>query len=152
MRRISGRDHERRLTATANLAVSLLEQGKHADAAEIQREVLVSLTRLLGADHEKTLITATNMATSLLYCGQKAEGGAAPPQDADFGTARARSGSQVYAVCDSAASCVRSHSAMIISDLGELRTSHRGHCPAQGKCSTSSRPLNLMRFILEHSI
>ena len=60
--------------ASANLAASLSQQGKHAEAAEIEREVLVSTTRLLGAEHEETLRLATNLAFSLSQCGQKTEG------------------------------------------------------------------------------
>ena len=75
MRRIFGRDDEWTLRTPGSLAASLSEQGKHAEAAEIQREVLVQRTRLLGAEHESTLVAATNLATSLSYCGQKAEAG-----------------------------------------------------------------------------
>ena len=58
-----------------NLATSLSRQGKHAGAAEIQREVLAQKTRLriLGAEHESTLTSATNMVATLSNSGQKAE-------------------------------------------------------------------------------
>ena len=39
----------------------------------VEREVLVSRTRMLGAEHESTLISACNLATSLFRCGQKTE-------------------------------------------------------------------------------
>ena len=74
-RRTVGQDHGLTLTASSNLAVSLLEQVKHVEAAKIQREVLVFMTRLLGADHENTLISATNLAVSLCDCGLETEAG-----------------------------------------------------------------------------
>ena len=70
---VLGRDHCDTLSTTTNLAVSLLSQGKHAEAAEIGREVLAQETRLLGAEHEDTLSTAINLALSLSNCGQKTE-------------------------------------------------------------------------------
>ena len=73
MRRILGRDHRETLVMSANLAVSLSWQGKHAEATEIEREVLVLQTRLLGADHESTLISTTNLAFLLWKCSQKTE-------------------------------------------------------------------------------
>ena len=57
------------------MATTLPTQGKHAEAAEIQREVLFSTTRLLGAEHEHTLMMATNLEASLLQCGLKTEAG-----------------------------------------------------------------------------
>ena len=47
-------------------------RSKHAEAAEIQREVLVQKTRLLGADYKETL-TLENLAVSLHRCGQNVE-------------------------------------------------------------------------------
>ena len=55
------------------MATSLSAQGKHTEAVEIKREVLVSQTRLLGAEHEKTLMSAHNLGFSLSQCGQKTE-------------------------------------------------------------------------------
>ena len=48
-------------------------QGKYTGAAEIEREVLVSLSRLLGAEHEETLISASNLAVSLSNSGHEME-------------------------------------------------------------------------------
>ena len=73
MRRILGQDHCDTLTTSANLARSLSEQGKHAEAMEIEREVLVFTTQLLGAEHEQTLISTGNLALALSMCGQKLE-------------------------------------------------------------------------------
>ena len=61
--------------ASSNLAISLSEQGRHAEAVEIEREVLVQKIRLFGIDHEETLTCATNLAISLSLGGQKVEGG-----------------------------------------------------------------------------
>ena len=58
---------------SANLAVSFSEQGKYAEAVEIERGVLVQKTRLLGAEHEQTLTSAHNLAVSLTHCGQRTE-------------------------------------------------------------------------------
>ena len=44
------------------MSFSLPEQGKHAEATEIQREVLVSTTCLHVTEHEGTLISASNLA------------------------------------------------------------------------------------------
>ena len=75
MRRILGSGHRDTLVMSGNLAISLPEQGKHAESMEIEREVLAQKTRLLGAEHERTLIAATNLAVSLSNCGQCTEAG-----------------------------------------------------------------------------
>ena len=59
------------LVTPSNLATSLSEQGKYAEALEIEREILVSRTRLLGVEHEDTLASATNLAGSLSRLGRK---------------------------------------------------------------------------------
>ena len=73
MRRTRGRDHHDTLAVSANLAVSLPDQDKHAEVVAIQREVLASTTCLLGAEHEATLILATNLVVSLSHCDQRTE-------------------------------------------------------------------------------
>ena len=55
------------------MAASLSGQGKYAKALEIEREVLVSTTRLLGAEHEQSLGLANTLALSLWRCGLKTE-------------------------------------------------------------------------------
>ena len=55
---------------SAILATLLSRQGKHTEAMEVLREVVVSRTRLLDADHENTLISATNLAILLAQRGQ----------------------------------------------------------------------------------
>ena len=54
MRLVRGRDHRVTLV-TSNLAVSLSRQGKVAGVVQIEREVLISSTRLLGAEREEML-------------------------------------------------------------------------------------------------
>ena len=71
--RILGREHRETQTTSSYLATSLSRQGKHADAAKIEHEVLVSRTRLLGAEHEFMLTAATNLGFSLSKCDQDAE-------------------------------------------------------------------------------
>ena len=57
-RRIFGRDHcDARFKKNSR-------QGKHAEAVEIEREVLVSTTSLIGGEHEHTLISAFNLRRS----------------------------------------------------------------------------------------
>ena len=70
-RRVHGRDHRKTLVTSSYLSRSLSEQGKYA--AEIEREVLVQMTRLLGAEHENALISPSNIARTLSQCGQKTE-------------------------------------------------------------------------------
>ena len=64
-----GADHPDTLTTANNLASSLSHQGKHAEAEEMQREVLA----VLGAKHPRTLTTAHNLASSLFSHGKHAE-------------------------------------------------------------------------------
>ena len=61
------------LTTAGNLATALSAQGKHAEAVEIEREVLVQRTHLLGTEYERALMSASNLAASLSRCGQKTE-------------------------------------------------------------------------------
>ena len=73
MRRGLGRDCHDTLNTSANLAVALRGQGKYAEAVEIEREVLVQMTRLLGAEHSRMLTSATNLAVSISHGGKKME-------------------------------------------------------------------------------
>ena len=86
------------LTTPAHLAVSLVRQGKHAQAAEAQRKVLVSSTHMIDAEYEHTLISAFNLAVTLWHCGKKNRGGAAALRDAGTVSARARSASLMQGV------------------------------------------------------
>ena len=62
-----------RLSAAHNLAISLSDQGKYAEAEEMRREVLAVRKRVLGAEHPGTLATACNLASSLSDQGKHAE-------------------------------------------------------------------------------
>ena len=62
-----------RLEAASNLASSLSDQGKHAEAEEMEREVLAVRKRVQGAEHPVTMTTAHNLATSLSSQGKHAE-------------------------------------------------------------------------------
>ena len=69
-----------RLTAAGNLATSLDDQGKHAEAEGMGREVLAVRKRVLavrkrvlGAEHPDTLTIAYNLASSLFDQGKHAE-------------------------------------------------------------------------------
>ena len=55
------------------MAVSLAQQGKHTEAMEIEREVLVQKTRMLGAEHEETLFSEGNLGLSLSRYGRQTE-------------------------------------------------------------------------------
>jgi hypothetical protein len=61
------------LTSASNLAISLVDQGKYADAERIEREVLGVKKRVLGAEHPSTLTSTSNLATSLSYQGKYAD-------------------------------------------------------------------------------
>jgi predicted ABC-class ATPase len=65
-RRVLGEEHPDTLTSANNLASSLSDQGKHADAERIQREVLAMQRRVLGEEHPDTLTSANNLAATLV--------------------------------------------------------------------------------------
>jgi tetratricopeptide (TPR) repeat protein len=56
-----------------NLALSLSDQGKHAEAEQMQRELLDVERRVLGPEHPRTLATMNNYALSLGAQGKHAE-------------------------------------------------------------------------------
>ena len=62
-----------RLSAEANLAVSLLHQGNGAKAESILRPLHKVRMRVYGAEHPETLITAGNLAESLSLQGKYIE-------------------------------------------------------------------------------
>jgi hypothetical protein len=72
-RRVLGEEHPDTLTTANNLALSLLLQGKHAEAERINREVLGASKRVLGEEHPLTLNSAANLALSLPLRGKHAE-------------------------------------------------------------------------------
>ena len=63
----------RRLAGANILALSLSEQGKCAEAEQMQREVLEAQKRVLGSEHSDTLIIAGNLAISLYEQDKYAE-------------------------------------------------------------------------------
>ena len=65
-----GAEHPDTLTSANNLASSLSNQGKYADAERIQAEVLGVQKRVLGAEHPDTLTSTANLATFLLKQGK----------------------------------------------------------------------------------
>ncbi len=72
-KRVLGAEHPSTLSNASNLAMSLLNQGKHADAERIQREMHGVQKRVLGAEHPDTLMSANNLAGSLSGQGKHAE-------------------------------------------------------------------------------
>jgi hypothetical protein len=71
--RVLGAEHPDTLMSAGNLASSLSDQGKHAGAERIQREVHGVLKRVLGAEHPHTLASAKSLASSLSHQGKHAE-------------------------------------------------------------------------------
>jgi hypothetical protein len=71
-RRLLGDDHPAVMETQAGLAALLGRLGRHAEAAAIERELLVSSTRLRGAEHPDTVAIAKRLAV--------AESLAAPPE------------------------------------------------------------------------
>ena len=72
-KRVLGAEHPDTLTSANNLAVSLSNQGKHAEAETILHEVLGVRKRVIGAEHPDTLGTASNLANALDGQGRLAE-------------------------------------------------------------------------------
>ena len=62
-----------RLAAASVLANSLGDQGKHAEAEQMERELIDVRRRVLGPEHPKTLNTMNNLACSLSGQGKHAE-------------------------------------------------------------------------------
>jgi tetratricopeptide (TPR) repeat protein len=62
-----------RLAAESNLAVSLFQQGKSAEAEPIFRRVHAVEMRVYGAEHPHTLTSASNLASTLSYQGKYAD-------------------------------------------------------------------------------
>jgi hypothetical protein len=61
------------LTVAGDLAASLSGQGKHAEAEQIQREVLGVTRRVLGEEHPDTLTVAIHLGATLAYRAKFAE-------------------------------------------------------------------------------
>jgi hypothetical protein len=67
-----GPEHPSTLDTTGNFAASLRGQGKHAEAEEMQRELLDVRRRVLGPEHPNTLTSMNNLALSLSDQGKHA--------------------------------------------------------------------------------
>jgi hypothetical protein len=62
-----------RLDAANNLARALDNQGKHAEAETIYRDVLAVMRRVLGPEHPDTFVIANNLANALSDQGKHTE-------------------------------------------------------------------------------
>ena len=73
--RVAGQaaESDERLSAECNLAVSLLHQGKAAEAEPMLRRLHEVRMRVHGAEHPGTLMTAGNLASSLSSQGTYAD-------------------------------------------------------------------------------
>jgi hypothetical protein len=70
---VLGPEHPRTLATVNNYAFSLGAQGKHAEAEQMERELLDVHRRVLGPEHPHTLGTMNNYAFSLGAQGKHAE-------------------------------------------------------------------------------
>ena len=70
VRGVLGEEHPDTLLRANNLAQSLSRQGKHADAEQINREVLSARRRVSGEEHPETLRSANNLAQTLSHQGE----------------------------------------------------------------------------------
>jgi hypothetical protein len=70
---VLGAEHPSTLRSANNLALSLSDQGKHADAERIQGEVHEVQKRVLGAEHPDTLASASNLAKFLSNQGKSSD-------------------------------------------------------------------------------
>ena len=80
-RRVLGEEHPDTLTSAGNLASSLSDQGKHAEAEEMLRAALAVCRRVLGSAHPDTLATAESLASvqSQMRATQPTKRGGKPP-------------------------------------------------------------------------
>ena len=72
-RRVLGPEHPDTLVSTANLAATLHQLGRAAEADPLQRQVLEASRRVLGPEHPDTLISTANLAATLRQLGRAAE-------------------------------------------------------------------------------
>ena len=76
VRRVLGPDHPDTLATVNNLAGVLNDQGEHAEAEKMYRDVLAVQRRVLGPEHPSTLMTGNNLAVTLDCLGKYAEAAA----------------------------------------------------------------------------
>ena len=62
-----------RLAAASNLATTHCDQGKYAEASQLQEEALAVEKRVLGEEHPDALTTAGNLASTYKMQGRYAE-------------------------------------------------------------------------------
>jgi Tfp pilus assembly protein PilF len=62
---VLGKDHPQTLISMNNLATSLCEQGKYAEAEAIHRQTLQLQETVLGKDYPDTLASINNLVKSL---------------------------------------------------------------------------------------
>ena len=65
MQKILGDEHPNTITAIANLAITLGDQGKLEEAAAMEREVLEKRRKILGDEHPDTITAMANLAAIL---------------------------------------------------------------------------------------
>jgi tetratricopeptide (TPR) repeat protein len=70
---VLGKDHPDSLMSMMNLAISLHQQGKYAEAEAMNRQTLQLQETVLGKEHPETLTSISNLAISLGYQGKYAE-------------------------------------------------------------------------------
>ena len=71
--RILGAEHPDMLTSMGNLASCYRAQGRTAEAAALEEEVLEKRRRILGAEHPDTLTSMGNLASYYWAQGRTAE-------------------------------------------------------------------------------
>jgi Flp pilus assembly protein TadD len=68
-----GEEHPDTLTSMGNLAITYWAQGRTAEAAALQEEVLEKQKRLLGEEHPDTLKSMGNLAITYRAQGRTTE-------------------------------------------------------------------------------
>jgi tetratricopeptide (TPR) repeat protein len=70
---VLGKEHPSTLLSMNNLAASLGQQGKYAEAEAMNRQTLRLQEAVLGKEHPSTLDSMNNLANSLRQQGKHAE-------------------------------------------------------------------------------
>ena len=74
-KRVWVEEHPATLSAANNLAFTCHEQGKFAEAAELQVQVLAASKRVKGKDHPETLGAARNLAITQRHVDRQRQQG-----------------------------------------------------------------------------
>ena len=72
-RRVLGEEHPDTLRSRNNLASALGAAGRHAEAAELDRDTQVAMPPAVGEEHPHTLASRHNLASALDAAGRHAE-------------------------------------------------------------------------------